>query len=99
MQKTTRHHTDQNLWDRIWKDKHGHVVIWQMPNAWLITWAALTTVSLFFSGRVADVFSWAGDIALMGWALLEIFKGTNYFRRALGALILYFSIATIIKNF
>jgi hypothetical protein len=72
------------LWDRIWRDKRGKVVIWQMPNAFLIGWAVLTMASLIVSGKVADVLAWAAIAALAAWALLEIVKGVNYFRRFLG---------------
>jgi hypothetical protein len=88
----------RSLWDRTWKDDQGHVVIWQMPNVPLIAWAALTVLSLMVSGRTADVFSWLGSAALITWSLLEIFKGSNYFRRALGLLVLVFSVASLIKS-
>jgi hypothetical protein len=85
-------------WNKIWKDKQGHIVIWQFPNIWLIAWAVLTVLSLFFNGHVADVFSWAGSAALIIWALLELFKGANYFRRALGLVVLIAAIMSLIKN-
>jgi len=86
------------LWDRFWKDKHGKVVIWQFPNVFLIGWAVLTTLSLFFNGHIADIFSWVGSAALIIWALLEITKGTNYFRRALGLVVLIAAVMSLIKN-
>lgn len=90
-----------NLWDRIWKDKRGRVVIWQTPNMWLIGWAALTVISLLFSGqsRAATIFAVTGSIALIIWSVLEILKGVNYFRRALGLVVLILSVLSIIKNF
>lgn len=91
-------HSRRSLWDRIWKNDSGDVVIWQFPNAALIAWAILTTLSLFFNGRLADIFSWTGSVALIIWALLELFKGTNYFRRALGLVILGMAILSLIKN-
>ena len=86
------------LWDRFWKDRRGRVVLWQTPNAFLIAWAALTTVSLLFGGRAADVLAIAGEGALIVWSFLEIFKGVNYFRRTLGLLVLIFAIASLIKS-
>jgi hypothetical protein len=85
-------------WDRIWKDKHGDVVIWQFPNAWLIAWAVLTLFSLFFNGHVADIFSWLGSAALIIWALFELLKGVNYFRRGLGLIVLIAAVMSLIKN-
>jgi hypothetical protein len=69
-----------------------------MPNLWLIAWAVLTFISLLINGKPADVVGWAASVALIVWALLEIFKGVNYFRRALGVLVLIFSIMTLIKS-
>ena len=89
--------SQQNLWDRIWKDRHGQVVVWQNPNAWLIGWAVLTVMSLLVSGTLADVFSWLATASLIVWSLQEIFRGVNYFRQALGILVLAFSIASIIN--
>jgi hypothetical protein len=88
-----------DLWDKIWKDKHGNVVIWQTPNLPLIAWAVLTLLCLFTSGKVSDYLGWAGDLSLVVWALLEIFKGVNYFSRILGLVVLAFAIASFIKTF
>ena len=88
----------QSLWDRIWKDNNGNVVLWQTPNKAIWAWAACTVLSLFFSGKVADIFGGIASIALIIWALLEIFCGVNYFRRALGLLILVFATMTAIKS-
>lgn len=91
------HH--RSLWDRTWKDKHGNVVIYQHPNWPLWTWLALTLISLFTKGRVADGISWIADAALAYWAVLEITEGVNYFRRILGVAVLLFVIAGVLKNF
>ena len=88
----------RSLWDRTWKDKQGHIVVWQMPNIPLIAWAVLTFLSLLVTGRLADIFSWLGSAALISWALIEIFKGTNYFRRALGLLVLIYAVMALIKS-
>jgi len=74
----------QNLWNKIWRDKRGHVVIWQWPNLWLWGWLACTGISLFVPQSVANWLWYGGLIFLTVWAGLEIFKGVNYFRRALG---------------
>ena len=87
-----------NLWDKIWKDDQGHVVIWQMPNYWLIGWAVATFVSLFFNGSVANVLSVIASIFLIVWAGLEVSRGVNYFRRSLGLVILIFSILSLIRS-
>ena len=88
----------EDIWDKIWRDEDGHVVIFQMPNAWLIAWAVLTMLSLFTGKLVSDVFSWASIGALIIWCLLEIFDGVNYFRRGLGTVVLVFAILMIFKS-
>lgn len=89
----------EELWDKIWRDKNGKIVIWQWPNVWLYAWAGLAMVSLFLNkGLLSDVFSWASHVALIVWALLEIFKGVNYFRRGLGAVVLIFAILSLLHN-
>ena len=93
------HESILEVWDKIWRDKHGKVVLWQTPNAFLIGWAVLTVICLFTSGKTSDIFGGLGDASLVVWSLLEIFKGVNYFRRVLGLIVLVFSIASFIKTF
>ena len=88
----------KDIWDKFWRDEEGRVVIWQMPNAWLIAWAAFTTASLLFTSLLADILSWLGSGALIIWALFEVFRGVNYFRRILGLLVLLYAAATLIKS-
>jgi len=88
-----------DLWDKFWKDADGHYVIWQRPNIWLIGWVVLTVISLFFTGRMADILSGIGSAALIVWALLEVFKGDSYFRRLLGIVVLIFAVMALVKSF
>lgn len=90
--------TRRSLWDKIWRDRRGRLAIWQMPNGWLIAWAAGTTLSLFFGGHVGDVFFWIASAALVVWAVLEIVGGASYFRRALGLAVLAYIIAAMLKS-
>lgn len=86
----------RDLWDKIWRDKHGKVVIYQNPNWALIGWAVVTFVSLIVPrGTAQEVLLHISQGLLAIWSLLEIFKGVNYFRRALGVLILAITIAGI----
>lgn len=89
---------NRSLWDKFWKDKNGHVVLWQTPNPWLIGWAALTTLSLFFTGHTADILSTIASVSLVIWSLLEIFKGINYYRRLLGVAVLAYALAALLKS-
>lgn len=89
----------ENLWDRLWRDKKGRVVIWQRPNILLIGWAVLTTISLFVGRKTGDMIAIAGDITLIAWAILELLKGVNYFRRLLGLAVLIFAVVVLLRNF
>src|ERR1017187_2847270 len=79
----------RSLWDKTWKDRGGKVIIFQMPNAWLIAWTVLSFISLLSSSsRTASIFWWLSVASLVVWSLLEIFRGPNYFRRGLGIFVL-----------
>jgi len=88
----------RNLWDRIWRDRHGEVVIFQWPNYWLMGWAIVTVLSLMTTGTQSHVLSWIGIGLLAIWCLLEIARGVNYFRRIFGFIILLFVIASVIRG-
>ena len=91
-------HNSHDLWDKIWRDPEGKVVIFQWPNVWLIAWAVVTMVSLFTRGTVFSVCYWLADAILAVWAILEITKGVNYFRKALGVIVLIFVIISVIHG-
>lgn len=102
MQVATRQrqhrYESQDWWDKFWKDKDGNVVIYSRPNALLIAWVVLTLASLFAPrGMFEAIFWWASLAVLTAWSLLEIFKGVNYFRRTLGALVLIMVILAAFK--
>lgn len=83
-----------DLRDKIFKNANGEYVLFQIPNAWLVAWAATTLLSLLTTGKIADVLSWLGLAALSVWAFLEVTRGVNYFRRGLGILVALFIIAS-----
>lgn len=91
--------TRRDLWNKIWRDANGRIVVWQTPNVPLIAWAVLTFLSLLVNGRLADILYWLGSASLIVWSLLELFKGVNYFRRALGLLVLFLALVSVFKNF
>ena len=87
-----------SLSDKIWRDKQGRLTLYQRPNIWLIAWAVLDIVAIFAPGRHISNYAWnAGAAALIIWSLLEILRGVNYFRRALGLAVLVVTIASIFK--
>lgn len=95
--KRERHYENRDLWDKFWKDKDGNVVVWQRPNAWLIAWVVLTLGSLFINGTVSNVI-WYGSLAVLAiWAILEVWKGVNYLRKCLGAVVLLLIVLALFK--
>jgi hypothetical protein len=77
------------LFDKIFRDSQGTVIIVQPPNLPIWIWVAST--SLKFVLTRGPIFEGLDAIAfgsLFTWAWLELFEGVNYFRRALGAIVL-----------
>jgi hypothetical protein len=93
------HYDVHELWDKFWRNDRDEIVIWQTPNVFLIVWVVMTIASLFTNGKLADVFSWIGFIALIIWAALEMWKGVNYFRRLLGFVVFALAILSIVHIF
>jgi hypothetical protein len=78
----------QSLWGKFWRDNEGKVVIFQWPNIWLVIWVICEFIAILSSSKsIYNVTWWVGTVALAIWALLEIVKGVNYFRRLLGFLV------------
>lgn len=73
------------LFDKIFRDSDGKIVLAQMPNLPLIVWIAASLLKLVFTTGVGntglDALAFG---SLFTWAWLELFQGVNYFRRALG---------------
>ena len=63
-------------------------MIAQWPNAPLWIYIASVAAGWVLSGDVARAVAAVGTVALVTWALLEVFRGVNPFRRALGAAVL-----------
>jgi hypothetical protein len=73
------------LFDKIFRDSNGEIVLAQMPNLPIIIWIVASLLKLIFTTGVGNT---ALDVLAFGslftWAWLELFQGVNYFRRALG---------------
>jgi len=88
-------YSKQNFWARVFKDKHGKVVLWQNPNLPLWVWfIAMLLTHLLPYGQ----FNFAAGLisfgALFTWSYLEIRLGVNYFRRSLGLIVLIWTISS-----
>ncbi|AFY43849.1 hypothetical protein [Nostoc sp. PCC 7107] len=81
--------TESTLFDKVLRDSNGNIVIAQPPNPPLILWVVASLLTLIFqSGTINAVLQILANGALFTWAWLELFQGVNYFRRALGLIVL-----------
>lgn len=77
------------LFDRTFRDSHGNIVIAQMPNLPILVGVAATLLQLLLpSGDLQNGVELVAFGALFTWAWQELFAGVNYFRRALGLVVL-----------
>lgn len=77
------------LFDRTFRNSEGKIVIAQPPNLPLLVGLVTTLLQLLLpSGKLQAGFDLVAFGALFTWAWQELFQGVNYFRRALGLLVL-----------
>lgn len=77
------------LVQKIFMDRHGNVTLTQKPNLPLIVWLLATIMEKILSaGPIDRLASLVAFGAIFTWAWLETFQGVNYFRRALGLLVM-----------
>ena len=77
--------------DWIFRDRRtGHLVVAQFPNIPLGVFLIATALRMALSphGTIRTVIDVVAGIALVIWAVDEIVRGVNPFRRALGAAVL-----------
>jgi hypothetical protein len=87
-------HKRSNVLGRFFQNKHGNLVIWQMPNLPLISWAVFLVLARSLPHTWQQIALWLSFGSLMVWALLEVVLGASYFRRALGLAVIIWSIYT-----
>ena len=81
----------KDAFDWLFRNRQtGEITIGQFPNAPLLIWFAATFAQLAAepSGDAATAISVVGTLALAWWAIDEIVRGVNPFRRMLGAVVL-----------
>ncbi|NJL64572.1 MAG: hypothetical protein HC903_25550 [Methylacidiphilales bacterium] len=80
---------ENTLFDRTFRDGDGKIVLAQMPNLPIIVWLTASLLKLVFTtGEINTGLDVLANGSLFTWAWLELFQGVNYFRRALGLLVL-----------
>ncbi len=82
------------LFDRTFRDHEGKIAIAQMPNLPLLVGVSATLLQLLpLKGTLQTGVDLVAFGALFTWAWQELFEGVNYFRRALGFVVLVSMIA------
>ncbi len=74
--------------DRCIRDTDGRLSLFQAPNLPISIWFVMLLLTHLTSGKLQSLASLLGFGALFTWAWLEIFEGSNYFRRLLGVIVL-----------
>jgi len=80
---------ENTLFDRVFGDSEGKIVIAQAPNLPLIVWIVASLLKLIITtGKINLGLELVAFGSLFTWAWEELFQGVNYFRRALGLIVL-----------
>jgi len=80
---------ENTLFDQVFRDSEGEIVIAQMPNPPLIVWIVASLLTMIFTtGKINLGLEIIVFGSLFTWAWEELFQGVNYFRRVLGLLVL-----------
>lgn len=86
---------ENKLFNKIFRDSDGQIVLAQMPNLPLIGWIVASLLRLVLTtGKISIGLEALAFGCLFTWAWEELFQGVNYFRRALGLIVLIWAIAT-----
>ena len=90
---------EKTLFDKIFRDSDGNIVIAQPPNLPIIISGMASILQLIFTSNLINV---GLDLIAFGslftWAWLELFQGVNYFRRILGFVVLIGSVGSRILS-
>lgn len=79
----------RSFWHRCFHDAEERIVIVQSPNIPLLGWVVCTVlVHVLPAASIADATRSLAGAFLFTWAYLELVSGVNYFRRALGVVVL-----------
>ncbi len=80
---------ENTLFDKIFRDSDGNIVIAQQPNITIIVAGEASLLKLIYTSDIINVgLDQIAFGSLFTWAWLELFQGVNYFRRTLGLVVL-----------
>jgi hypothetical protein len=83
------------VFDKLFRDSSGEIVIAQMPNIPIIIWGVASLLKIVYkTGQINLILDLLAFGSLFVWAVQELFQGVNYFRRGLGAIVLIALIAS-----
>jgi hypothetical protein len=89
---------ENTFFNQVFRDRHGKIVMAQMPNLPLIVWIVATLLKLIVTtGKINTGLDSIAFGSLFTWAWGELFQGVNYFRRALGLIVLIGMVASKIQ--
>jgi hypothetical protein len=88
------------LFDRLFRDSNGEIVIAQAPNLPILIWLGATLLKLVVkTGQVKVALDLLAFSSLSYWSFLEISQGDSYFRRDLGIIVAIALITSLIQRF
>jgi hypothetical protein len=91
---------ETSLFNKTFCDSEGNIVLAQPPNLPLLVWIGATLLKVVFrDGSLHSILDIIAFGSLFTWAWQELFDGVNYFRRALGLIILIWAIASKTQGF
>ena len=77
------------FFNQVFRDDEGKIVLGQPPNLPIIVWIGATILKMIFAtGQINTGLELVAFGTLFTWAWEELFQGVNYFRRALGLIVL-----------
>ena len=83
---------------RFLSNTDGDLVLWQRPNVPLILWAVFTVLGfVFHTGHPHLIAHLIARVALVIWAILEVFWGASPFRRTLGVIVLGLTARSLLR--
>ncbi len=84
----------------LFRDSDGEITLFQKPNVFLWAFIVCVAIRLVFhpEGSFGTVVTVVGTTAIIIWAILELLRGINPFRRILGAVVLCFEVIGLIRR-
>lgn len=80
---------ENTFFNQVFRDDEGKIVLGQPPNLPIIVWITATLLKMIFAtGRINTGLEVIAFGTLFTWAWEELFQGVNYFRRALGFIVI-----------